>query len=129
MIRWLISVAIHLAANALALWIADLVLDDMSIEASAFITAVLLFTLVEVLVQPMLTQAAVRGAGALRGSVALIATFVGLVVTALINDGLSIDGLGTWILATVIVWAGGLIAALILPLIFVKKAVGDESAA
>jgi hypothetical protein len=50
-------------------------------------------------------------------------------VTALINDGLSIDGLGTWILATVIVWAGGLIAALILPLIFVKKAVGDEQAA
>ncbi len=89
----------------------------------------LLFTLVEVLVQPMLTQAALKGASALRGSVALIATFIGLVVTALINDGFNIDGLWTWIGATVIVWAGGLIAAMILPLIFVKERVGDERAA
>ena len=129
MIRWLISVALHLAANALALLVADLVLDDLSIEASAFITAVLLFTLVEVLVQPMLTQATMRGASALRGSVALIATFIGLVVTALINSGFNIDGLWTWIIATVIVWAGGLIAAMILPLIFVKERVEDERAA
>ncbi len=129
MIRWLISVALHLAANALALWIADLVLDDLSIEASAFIMAVLLFTLVEVLIQPMLTQATLQGAAALRGSVALVATFVGLVVTALFNDGFNIDGLWTWIGATVIVWAGGLIAAMILPLIFVKERVGDERAA
>ena len=129
MIRWLISVALHLAANALALFVADLVLDDLSIEASAFITAVLLFTLVEVLVQPMPPRRRLKGASALRGSVALIATFIGLVVTALINDGFSIDGLWTWIGATVIVWAGGLVAAMILPLIFVKEAVEDERAA
>ena len=129
MIRWLISVALHLAANALALLVADLVLDDLSIEASAFITAVLLFTLVEVLVQPMLTPATLQGAAALRGSVALVATFIGLVVTALINEGFNSDGLWTWIGATVIVWAGGLVAAMILPLIFVKERVGDERAA
>ena len=127
MVRFLISTALYLGANALALWIADLVLEDMTIEISAFIMAVLLFTLVEVLVQPMLTQMAIKGSGALRGSTALIATFVGLLVTSLVNDGLAIDGVVTWISATVIVWIGALLAGWILGLIFVKKVVDDDT--
>ena len=63
---------------------------------------------------------------ALRGSVALIATFIGLVVTSLITDGMNIDGVSTWILATIIVWLGGLLAGIILPMIFVKKAVDGD---
>ncbi len=125
MVRFLVSTALYLGANALALWIADLVLEDMTIAASAFITAVLLFTLVEVLVQPMFTQMAAKGSSALSGGTALIATFVGLLVTALINEGLTIDGVVTWISATVIVWIGALLAGWILGLIFVKKVVED----
>jgi uncharacterized membrane protein YvlD (DUF360 family) len=127
-IRWLISALLYLAANALGLWVADLVLDGMSLSGSAFIMAVLLFTLVEVLVSPLLTQMAISGGGALRGSVALVATFVGLLVTSLVNEGLVIDGFTTWIAATVIVWLAALLAGLILPLIFVKKAVDNNNA-
>ena len=126
MVRWLISIAIHLGANAIALWIADLVLDDMSIEWSAFMLAVVIFTLVEVIAEPLITKMALSSAPALRGSVALVVTFLGLVVTALVTDGLNIDGATTWILATIIVWLGGLLAGLILPAIFVKRAVDDE---
>ena len=121
MVRWLISVAIHLGANAIALWIADLILDDMSIEWSAFIIAVAIFTLVEVIAEPLLTKIALSSMPALRGSVALMATFIGLVITALISDGMNIDGATTWILATIIVWLGGLLAGIILPMIFVKE--------
>ncbi len=126
MVRWLISVAIHLGANAIALWLADLILDDLHIEWSAFIMAVAIFTLVEVLVEPLLTKMALSSMPALRGSVALIATFVGLLVTSLVSDGLDIDGVSTWVLATIIVWLGGLLAGIILPMIFVKRAVDDE---
>jgi putative membrane protein len=126
-IRWLVSALLYLAANALGLWIADLVLDDMSLSGSAFVTAVLIFTLVEVLVQPLLTQMAIKGAGVLRGSVALVATFIGLLVTSLISDGMSIDGFVTWVAATVIVWLAALLAGLILPLIFVKKVVENNN--
>ena len=94
MVRWLISVAIHLGANAIALWLADMLLDDLSIEWSAFLIAVAIFTLVEVLAEPLLTKMALSSVPALRGSVALIATFIGLVVTALITDGMNIDGVG-----------------------------------
>jgi uncharacterized membrane protein YvlD (DUF360 family) len=127
MIRWLISIAIHLAANALGLWIADLVLDDMSIEWSAFLIAVLIFTVVEVLAEPLLTRMALRSVPALRGGVALITTFIGLLVTVLITDGMDIEGAWTWVAATVIVWLGGLIAGLILPAIFLKRAVDDDA--
>jgi hypothetical protein len=57
---------------------------------------------------------------------ALIATFVGLVVTDVVSDGLSISGAWTWVLATIIVWLGALLAGLLLPVIFVKRRVQDD---
>jgi hypothetical protein len=121
MIRWLISGVLHLAANALGLVVATLALDDMEIDAAAFIVAVLLFTAVEVLVEPLLRQMALRNANALAGATALAATFIGLVVTDLLSDGLSISGAWTWVVATLIVWLAALLAAFILPLIFLKR--------
>jgi hypothetical protein len=58
---------------------------------------------------------------ALRGGVALVATLVGLIITSLVSDGLSIDGTVTWIAATVIVWLVSLLGVFVLPLIFLKK--------
>jgi len=88
--------------------------------------AVLIFTVVEVVFEPMLRQMAMKSAQALMGSVSLIITFVGLLVTDLVSDGLQITGLSTWVLATIIVWLAALVAGLILPLILVKRAVSDR---
>ena len=52
---------------------------------------------------------------------ALVATLVSLIVTDLISDGLSIDGVGTWLAASVLVWAAALLAAFILPFLGLKK--------
>ena len=67
MIRLLISAAVHLGANAIGLLIAALVLDDMSIDAAAFLIAVIIFTLVEVIAEPLIEKIAVRHANALVG--------------------------------------------------------------
>ena len=123
MIRMLISAVVYLVANAVGLLVADALLDDVSIDGAAFVLAVIIFTIVEVVIQPLVTQIAMRHSRALLGSSALIATLVGLVVTTVVSDGLSISGALTWALATVIVWAAALVAGLILPAIFVKKAV------
>jgi putative membrane protein len=125
-IRMLISLAIHLAANALGLIVAALVLDDMSIDAAAFILALIIFTVVEVVVEPLLQKMAVRNAQALQGATALFATFIGLLITDIVSDGLSIEGAWTWVLATVIVWLGAMLAAFILPLIFVRNRVEER---
>ena len=128
MIRLLISAALRLGANAVGLLVADLVLDDMSVEWKAFIVAVAFFTVVELILEPLIMRMALTSAPALRGSVALVTTLVGLIITDLIFDGFTISGFWTWVAATVIVWLGALIAALILPLIFLKKAASGAAA-
>jgi len=124
-IRLLISAGIRLLANTIGLLVATAVLDGMTIDAASFVMAVLIFTVVEVVFEPMLRQMAMKSAQALMGSISLIITFVGLLVTDLVSDGLQITGLSTWVLATIIVWLAALIAGLILPLILVKRAVSD----
>lgn len=99
----------------------------MTIDGAAFIIAIVIFTVVEVITDPLMTKIAVEKAPALRGGVALITTFVGLIVTTLISSGLQISGFTTWLAATVIVWLAALVAGLILPLFMVKKAVDERN--
>jgi hypothetical protein len=48
------------------------------------------------------------------------------VITAWLSDGLQVDGTQTWLLATLIVWIGPLLAALFLPALFVRKLVEER---
>src|SRR5262245_18395232 len=122
MFRLLVSGVIYLVANAIGQLVGNALLDDMSVDGSSLVMAVLIFTGVEVLVQPLITQIAVKNANALVGSSALSAKLIGLIVTVAVSDGLGISGLVTWVLATVIVWAAALLAGFILPAIFAKRA-------
>ncbi len=127
MIRMLIGFGIQLLANALGLLVAAWVLSpDMEVSGTAFVIAVVIFTVVYAIAQPFLTQMAVSKVPALRGGVALIATLVGLIITAAVSDGLMIDGITTWILAALIVWVVSLIGTLLLPLVLVKKTVEEK---
>jgi putative membrane protein len=126
MVRLLISIAIKLGANAIGLIVAALILDDMSLHAGAFLVALLIFTGVEVVVDPMLQKAALGSLRLLQGGIALVTTFIGLVVTDILSIGLSIHGITTWLLATLIVWLGSLLGGLLLPAIFVKRTVEDR---
>jgi putative membrane protein len=121
MIRLFIRLVIAVVANAVGLLVAAAVLEGMHVNAGSFFVAVLIFTIVFALMQPFLVSQFRRGNSAALGGVALIATLVALIVTDLLSDGFSIDGVGTWIAATVIVWLGALFAAFILPFLGLKK--------
>jgi putative membrane protein len=127
MIRMVIRIALQLVGNALGLLIAAALLDDMDMSASGFVLAVVIFTVVAIVAQPLIMKVALKNAEALQGSTALLATFVALLLTVLITDGLDIDGVSTWLLATVIVWIVTLIAGVILPMIFLKKAIDERT--
>ncbi len=118
MSRSLVSLLVHLGANAVALFVADLLLGDLSIRWQSFIFAVLIFSIVEALVEPFLAKMAANQASAIRGGVALAATFIGLVVTNLLSSGFRIRGFWTWLIATLIVWVGALAAGAILRTFF-----------
>jgi uncharacterized membrane protein YvlD (DUF360 family) len=125
-IRLIVRTAVALLANAVGLIVASLVLDGVDIDVTAFIVAVVIFTVVFALMQPFLAVQLRRAGSAALGGVALIATLVSLVVTDLVSDGLSISGIGSWIAATVIVWISALLAAFILPFLGLKKYLADS---
>ena len=129
MIRLLVRTVIALAANAVGLLVAAAVLDGFHVDASGFILAVVIFTIVFALLQPFLVVQIRRGgSGAALGGVALIATLASLIVTDLISDGFSIDGFWDWIAGTGIVWVASLFAAFILPYLGLKKYLEDRPA-
>lgn len=110
-----------LMANAVGLIVASLVLSGFDIDVTGFIVAVVIFTVVLALIQPFLASSLHRRGSSALGGVALIATLVSLIITSLISDGFSIDGIGTWIAAAVIVWVAALLAAFILPYLGLRK--------
>lgn len=127
MIRLAASATIALLADAVALIVTSLLLEDMALDVTGFVIAVLIFTGVGVLIEPLLRQIAVKNVPALLGSSSLIATLVSLVVTAIVSDGLRISGALTWVLATVLVWLIGLGGRLLLPLVLFKKVLARAS--
>ncbi len=124
MVRMLISAAVYVLAHAIGLLVASILLgDSFSFTPTGFIFATLLLSLVMVLAGPLIEKQSEKNLPALKGGVALVTTFVGLLVTNLFVGGMEINGGSTWLLATTLVWAGALIATLVLPMFLVKKAV------
>ena len=127
MIRLLLRTVLALLGNALGLWIASLILDDMSISGAAFVLAVVIFTVLTVVLQPLITKVAMQNAPALQGSSALVTTLLALVITDLVSDGLSISGAITWVLATVIIWLVTMVAGVLLPMFLFKELLQERT--
>jgi uncharacterized membrane protein YvlD (DUF360 family) len=128
MVRLLVRLLVAVAANAVGLLVAAAVLDGMELDAGGFVLALVIFTVVFALMTPFLASQLRRRNSAAIGGVALIATFVALLVTDLLSDGLSIEGVGTWVAATVIVWVTSLLAAFILPFLGLRRFMEERRA-
>ena len=117
----MIRLGLLLVGNAIGLWIASLILDDdMRLSGIAFVLAVAIFTVFVAVLEPLVAKAAERWADFLGGASALIATGLALILTSVLSDGLSIDGIGTWVLATLIVWAAAAAIGLVLVRAFAR---------
>ncbi len=117
MIRLIVRTLIAVVANAVGLIVAAAVLDGMHMSIGSFFLDIIIFTVITALLQPFVA-AQFRRLAILSS---LIAIFVALVVTDLVSDGLTINGLSTWIWATLIIWVVALITAFILPFLGLKK--------
>jgi uncharacterized membrane protein YvlD (DUF360 family) len=112
-VRWILRIVLAVAANALALWLASVLLDGVVIDGTGFIVAVIIFSLLSLLLRPIIIWFVAKYARPVLGVVALVATFVILLITDVLSDGIEIEGVGTWILATLIVWFATLIYELV----------------
>jgi uncharacterized membrane protein YvlD (DUF360 family) len=129
-IRFLVRTAIVIVGKAVGLIVASLVFSGFSIDVTGFIVSLIVFTVAVALLTPFLMNAMQRGRSnsAAMGGVALISTFIALLVTDLFTDGLNISGAGTWIGATVVVWLASLLAVFILPFLGLKKYLEERRA-
>lgn len=98
-----LRLVLALAANAVAFVICAALLDGFNITGVQFVTAVVIFSVVNWLV-PIVVIGAIRRGSASLGLVLLLANAATLLVTNWLSDGIDIDGVGTLIVATIIIW-------------------------
>jgi len=124
MIRFLVNTAVYFAAAAIGLLVADIVLDDLSVTYPiGFVTAALIFGLIQALLTPFFESITRKNASVLTGGVGLFSALIALFITATISDNLTVTGFSTWLLAALIIWLASMFAAFILKLTVAKKVI------
>ncbi|MDH6680517.1 putative membrane protein [Rhodococcus sp. LBL1] len=124
MIRFLIRSAVFLGSAAIGILAAVWLVSGVSVTASGFITAVVLFAVAQSVLSPFILKVATRNAPAFVGGIGLVSTFVALVIASAFG-GLSISGSRTWILATIVVWLVTALATVLLPMLLIRDEIED----
>ncbi|MBI1376384.1 MAG: hypothetical protein GC157_02710 [Frankiales bacterium] len=126
MIRFLINLVIYFLAALIGIVVADAVLSGFSVDGwLSYIVVAAVFAVVQAILSPLIGKMVDKNASAFTGGVGIISTLIALVITAIFTT-LNVDGLGTWVLAALIVWLAGALAAWLLPFILVKRAVQER---
>lgn len=123
MIRLLIRTAVFLGSAAIGLMLASLLVEGMTVTASGFIAVVVIYAVAQSVLTPFILKVAARNASAFVGGVGLVSTFVALLLASLFGSALDINGVGSWISATVLVWLITATASFLLPFILLKAGV------
>lgn len=121
MTRLLINAGISLLGSALGLVVAAWLLDGVSITLSGFVWAVIVFTVAQTILAPFVLNMARKYASGLLGAIGLVSTLLALWIASLFSGGLSISGTGTWVLASLVVWAVSALGVWLLPMVLLKK--------
>lgn len=103
------SAALAAVANAGSLALAAWLFDGFDVRLGWFVLAVVVYTAVGVALRRLVGAKASRWVRASTIAGGLVLTFVALLLTdlAVPERGFDIDGWGTWIGVTLIVWAAG----------------------
>jgi len=106
LVRWGIRLGATLVGIAVGIVLSAGLLDDFNVTTAGVVWATLLFWIVHIVVQFLALRVLIRQPSiALAGLLALASTIIALFVVNLIVDGISISGAGTYVLATLIIWA------------------------
>lgn len=117
------SLLAYLLANAAGLLLASLLLPGFHIDFMSFIIAVALFSGIQTVLGPLVTKTAIQYIPQIRGGIALVTIFVVLFICDVLMEGFQMGGLSNWLAATLLVWIGSLVAAILLPIYVFKELV------
>jgi len=99
----LIRIGLHLGTSAVALILAALILPGFHLRFSGFLTAVIVFTIMQSLATGILAKVAKRHVPALSSAATLVSTLLALVIANGFAGGTSVRTFTSWVLATVVV--------------------------
>jgi len=126
MIRFLVNTAVYMAAAAIGLLVADVLLDDLSVTYPiGFITAALIFGIIQALLTPFFEKVTRENASILTGGVGLFSALIALFLTAMISDNLTVDGAVGWFVSALVIWLASMLAGFILKITVAKKVIGE----
>jgi MFS family permease len=124
MVRLLLRAVVFLASSAIGLLVAWLILrPDFSLHPLGLLVAVAVFAVAQSVLAPFIAKMARRYAPAFLGGIGLVSTFVALLLAVWLGHGLSITGVSTWVLASIIVWLATAVATMVLPALVLKERV------
>ena len=93
-----------LGLGAIALILAALIFPGFELKPDGFVIAVIVFALLSALLPWLVLKFLLRQAGSLIALSGLVATFLALLITSVFFTGLDIDGVWTWVGATLLIW-------------------------
>ena len=128
MVRFFWNLVVTVVAAAVGLLLTAVILgdDDFEMTADGFLLALIIFVVAQAILSPFILKMSVRYASALTGGVALVSTFVALLLANIFSSGLSIKTALGWLLGTLLVWLLSALAAWILPAVFLKNRLEDR---
>ena len=127
MVRLIAVTVVELVANAIGPPGGQVAAAGVRHHARGFLWVIVIFTAARFILAPLIFKLSFKYVRAITGGIALVTTFVGLLVTTWLTDGLQITGFSTWVIATLVVWLFGVIAVLVLPLVIFKKALAQRA--
>ncbi len=124
--RILRGTLVALGANAAALLVASTALSGFHLSVGDFGIVLVAFTLLALFVRPVVTAVVRTYAPFLAIVGSLIAAFIVLLIADLLLRGLSIHGIKTWLVATLLIWGVGILTSLALGAYIARSVLPDE---
>ena len=123
--QFLLRAVVLLGSWAVGLLVAAWVVPGVSVSASGFIVAVVLFSVAQSFLSLFILKLPRAYASLLLGGTGLALTLVALILASQFTHGLTIRGIASWSAATIVVWLVTTIGAISLPEVLVRDAAGS----
>jgi Mycobacterial 4 TMS phage holin, superfamily IV len=118
----LLRAVVLLVSWAIGLLVAAWIVPGVSVSASGFIVAVVLFSAAQATLSLFIVKLPRAYASLLLGGAGLVLTLVALMLASALTHGLAIHGVASWIATTVVVWLVTTVGAISLPEVLVRDA-------
>lgn len=104
-----------LGSWAIGLLVAVWVVPRVSVSVSAFVVAVVVFSVAQTILSMLILKLPHGYASVFLGGTGLVLTVVALVLASVLTDGLIIRSVESWVATTVVIWLVTTLGAILVP--------------